>query len=381
MTTLATPPRITLSPDQQYAAERIRGWLKGDAHELTFGGYAGCGKTTVLGYLREELEEAQTLFMAPSAKAAFVLNTKGIKACTVHSAIYLYAGSYVNWRDQEVPQFNEREDIKCDFEPKRFVVDESSMVNKQMCLDIRSKGLQICWAGDHGQLPPVGDDPGLMKNPDVKLEVIHRQSGDSPILTLAHAIRQGGSPTMKHKAAGSVDVMALRHPKSIAEYAVKHNYDQILVGFNQTRHDLNRYMREALGLKGLLTTGDKIMCTFNDRKRFCFNGMAFRVMRIHEETEKHFLCDLRIDFGGELGSWRNKVPVQKKSLGNPNYKTSEREPSCTEFEYGQAATVHKFQGSSAPSVLLVWQQCRNWSMARWGYTGVTRAEQRIGIAL
>lgn len=381
MTVATTTKQITLSPDQEYAAERIRGWLRGECHELTFGGYAGCGKTSLIGYLKEELEEAKTLFMAPSAKAAYVLNTKGIRACTVHSAIYLYAGSYVNFRDAEVPIFNEREDIKCDFAPMRFVVDESSMVNKQMCLDIRAKGLPICWVGDHGQLPPVGDDPGLMKDPDVKLETIHRQSGDSPILDLAHHIRGGGTPSMKFRSPGVVEIAPLSHPKSIAKYAVDNGYDQVLVGFNNTRHEVNRYMREVLGLKGLLSTGDKIICTFNDRRRGCFNGMQFRVVSIKRETDKFFECDLRVDLGGMLGTWRYGIPVQKKSLGNPTYKTSEREQSCVEFDYGQAATTHKFQGSSAPSVLYVWQPCRNWSMARHGYTGITRAEKRIAIAL
>lgn len=373
---------LVLSPDQECAADRIRGWLKGNQFNMTFAGSAGTGKSTVIASLSDELREHRPLYMAPTAKAAFVLQTKGVPAVTIHSAIYLFAGSYVNNFDNEVPIFHEREDIKAEFDPGCFIIDEASMIDERMYLDILAKGKKCLFIGDFKQLPPIGSDPKIMQNADVKLEKIHRQAADSPILRIAHDVSSGIMPSMKHNAPGAVEVMAASHPKSIAKIAVERGYDQVIVGFNKTRHEVNHYMREALGLKGLLTVGDKILCRFNAYRQACLNGMIFRVLRIKSEDEKAFTCDLQLDLGGGvMGRKRLDIRVQKKSLGNPTYKTSEREQGCVDFDYGNALTCNAAQGSSWPSVLYCWQPCRNWSMARHGYTGITRAEKRIAIAL
>lgn len=374
---------ITLSEDQEAAAEKIRGWLNGDQWELSFSGAAGTGKSTVLGYLYDELRAANTLFMAPSAKAAYVLQLKGIPACTIHSAIFLFAGSYVNHRDNEVPIFNERDGIKCDaFEPQRFIVDESSMIDMNVATEIRSKERPVCWVGDRNQIPAIGEDAHLLDKPDISLEQIHRQAADSPILNLAHDIKNGASPSMRHRASGAVDVVGMKHPKLVADYAIKHGYEQIVCGFNATRHQANVAMREALGLKGMLSVGDKLICRFNNRRAGVINGMMLRVEKIHSEDEKAFTCDLRVDLGGGvLGTPRKSLRVQKQSLGNPNYKTSERESGCVDMDYGYCITCHAGQGSGWPSVLVIWQPSKQWSMSRWGYTAVTRAESRVGVCL
>ncbi len=77
--------------------------------------------------------------------------------------------------------------------PKRFCIDEASMVTDDVYCDLLAKELPCFWLGDAGQLPPVGSDPRIMERAHVSLTKIHRQSLDSGILRIAHDVREGGS--------------------------------------------------------------------------------------------------------------------------------------------------------------------------------------------
>lgn len=384
MTTTATSIRLT--PDQQQAASAIRGWLRGERgerHELIFSGLAGTGKSTVIAELYDELREAGSLFMCPSAKAAYVLRQRGVPAVTIHSAIYLFNGTHERDDGREVPIFTDREGLSdsLPYAPKRFIVDEASMVDDTVYSDIMSKDLPTLWVGDRGQLPPVGPDPGIMSRPHVSLEQVHRQADGSGILRLAHDIRQGGTPSRSHEAH-DVKILSLSHPRLIAQYAIKHGFDQVICAFNKTRHQINSAFRFALRKRGLLDTGDRIICRFNNRRAGLFNGQQFIVDRILAEDEVAYTCDLRMDMGGvSEGEYRRAVRAQKISLGNADYKSSERAEGCNVFEHGYCITAHLSQGSGFGRVLVVYQPCRNWSMSRWGYTAVTRAEDYLGVVV
>lgn len=376
-----TTKAIDLSPDQLHAAGKIRGWLAGERDELIFAGLAGTGKSTVLAALHDEMRAARCLYMTPSAKAAYVLRTKGVPAVTLHSAIYLFGGTHERPDGKEVPIFNEREGLSdsLPYQPDRFVIDEASMVNDTDYCEVRSKGLPTLWVGDHGQLPPVGGDPEIMKRPHVALEKIHRQAGDSGIIRMAHDIRSGGSPGKRHESH-DVEVRSLGHPRLLAQFAVHHGYDQVICAFNATRHMTNKAMRFALKKKGMLDVGDKVICRFNNRREGVHNGMQCIVDEILSEDEISYTCNLRVDLGGvEKGQWRRNIRMQKISLGNPEYVSSMRAEHCCEFDYGYTITAHSGQGSSYGRTLVAYQPCRNWSMARWGYTAVTRAESHLCV--
>ena len=73
-----------------------------------------------------------------------------------------------------------------------IIVDEASMVDDMMIRDLRSFGVPILAVGDHGQLPPVGGVGSLMKNPNLRLEQIHRQAEGNPIIALSKMMREEG---------------------------------------------------------------------------------------------------------------------------------------------------------------------------------------------
>jgi len=172
---------IDLSPDQARALEEIERWRTSSTKRLTLGGYAGTGKTTLI---RELINQHDASVCAFTGKAAFVLQSKGVEATTMHRLLYrpVRVGGEVRFvKVQDLPT-------------ELVIVDEASMVDKVLMRDLESFPVKVLYVGDHGQLEPVGDDPGLMRDPDIRLEQIHRQASGSPIIQFAHHVREGHAP-------------------------------------------------------------------------------------------------------------------------------------------------------------------------------------------
>jgi len=97
MSTAAAVQHIQLDSNQLSIANQIiegmlSGWM-----ETTLAGYAGCGKTVLASYIINELEKTyhkRVLTLCPTGKGANVLRTKGRKAETIHSAIYVFINGY-----------------------------------------------------------------------------------------------------------------------------------------------------------------------------------------------------------------------------------------------------------------------------------------------
>ena len=66
------------------------------------------------------------------------------------------------------------EETKEEFEYDLIVVDEASMVTKDIWNDLLSYGVPVLAVGDHGQLP-IESSFNLMERPVLKLEEIFRQ--------------------------------------------------------------------------------------------------------------------------------------------------------------------------------------------------------------
>ena len=401
---------IELSQDQESGMLRIERWyerledvrqknyvwLNQEPQQMmnlgmidTLAGLAGTGKTTIISMLQKRLNlNNPPQFLAPTGKAAQVMRNKGVtNAETIHSFIYQFLGlSRDNKKDTAVPIFENREGGVSTNAPF-LVVDEASMVNFWIYDDLMSHGIPTLFVGDHGQLPPVGGDPGIMREPGYALERIHRQAEGNPIIRLAHHVRDAGTPYGFNKEPGDDRVSSMRRGSfhRIAEYAIENEMDQIICGFNKNRTAINRCYREILKHEGILETGDKIICLKNDRRNGFFNGMMYRVDRIHSNNGKTITADLT-----DLDTGRVRTYVEIATGGFDREKpydielaieNGEAEKGSQVFDYGYAITGHKSQGSQWPSVLVLWDQCKFWSMARWGYTAITRAQDRVRVAV
>ncbi|MCL5090522.1 MAG: AAA family ATPase, partial [Patescibacteria group bacterium] len=157
---------FNLSSDQQRVLDNLLDWFKDQnkTRFITVGGYAGTGKTTLIGILRQQLlkdnKKLKIAFCSYTGKAARVLRHKLLEAdslktkdslSTIHSLIY---SPIEDERTQEIIGWKKKEEIEADL----IVIDEASMVDFSIWQDLLSFGQPIIAVGDHGQLPPIREN-------------------------------------------------------------------------------------------------------------------------------------------------------------------------------------------------------------------------------
>jgi exodeoxyribonuclease V len=359
---------ITLTSEQTLACSTINEWFQsGHARQFTLGGLAGTGKTTLLQHLPLILPNARIAFGAYTGKAVSVLASKGIPdPGTLHSLLY-------NAEKKKNGSFFFRpKPLDCDL----LVVDEASMVSKDLYAEISGRRCKTLYVGDHGQLPPVGDNPNLMARLDFRLETILRQALDSPIIRFAHSLRNGESPVYQQEDR------LLVGPRSSLSWSPDH---QILCAYNKTRVSVNQAIRRQLGYTSLLPVpGDKIICLKNSREWGLFNGLLCTVLTA--ETHGQFVHlvvkdEMNATYGPlpcPISQFNNASKLDDDAFPyNPDYPLS----SICLFDYAYAITTHKAQGSEWPNVIVIEERSTLWPMPTWRYTAATRARDTLQYLL
>lgn len=373
---------MELSDDQRAAFRAIMRWfLEGEATRLTFGGYAGTGKTTLIRAVLDRLgRDVRVAVCAFTGKAVSVLRGKGIPASTVHRLIYVPEMTCTRCdvrvdRDGFCQRCESDEHAKLRsrlvpiLQLDLIVVDEASMLNAGMVQDLESFGVKVLYVGDHGQLEPIGDDPGIMAAPDVRLETIHRQAEGSPVVKFAHMLRVGDRPAT-WTDRGDVEVRVGLGSVDLS------SYDAILCGYNRTRVALNDRVRRIRGFSGPPAVGERLICLQNDHDVGLFNGMLVTVTRSRGASADAHVLDFIDDAGDEYF----KVPVLKSQFGKEK-KPDRRVRGVGVFDWGYAMTVHKSQGSEWSRVAVLEQIAPTWTASRWRYTAATRASSRLDYFL
>lgn len=332
-------------------------------------GYAGSGKTTLAKHFAEGID-GDVAFGAFTGKAALVMRKNGCEgARTIHSMIYL--AEQDNKTGEVVFHLNKNSILK---EVKLIIIDECSMVDDDLAKDLLSFGRPILVIGDPGQLPPVkGTGYFTGGKPDLMLTEIHRQAKDNPIIYLATQARNGILPDLgEYDESRVIDRMS---SKDVLEV------DQVLVGRNVTRHDLNRKMRKLLKLDpDNPVIGDKLICLQNDKDLGIFNGGMFDIQQILTPKYKTNFLHMSVESQDEDRS-PLMVKVHKSffldDVGTPDWRTLK---GSQQFDYGYALSCHKAQGSQWGSVLI---QDESWCFReerwRWLYTSITRASSKITL--
>lgn len=387
---------IILSAEQKKVIQKIMGWVNGDLsvgrEYITLGGYAGTGKTTLLGVMAEQLSSyyQRIAFACYTGKAARVLRQKMFSINTdyigtIHGLIYK---PIKNEKTGEILSWEKRYEIEQDL----IVIDEASMVTADIWNDLLAYGKPVIAVGDHGQLPPVSSDRfNLMENPMLKLETIHRQAEANPILKLATMARtKGVIPVQKYGAF--VKKYSKSDPNiSIIKGLFYGNYSAdtlILCGRNRTRVIINNAVREVNGYKGAPQVGEKVICLKNKRNQHysISNGMVGIITFITEFDENHYFA--KIMFEGDNTEFQGKIVKhqfgKETTFSWDDAKTHGMVPEYMGalFDFGYCLTVHKAQGSQADKVLLFeernqYQTDEDWR--RWLYTAVTRAANELYI--
>lgn len=405
------------SPIQQRAIDAVGDWFANRTEEqqvFRLFGYAGTGKTTLARACAASA--GHVLFGSFTGKAALVLRRKGCPtARTIHSLIYqprdksgarleelkkLYdellkkgplltpeqlphheekcreVSSAIQMEQSGLKQpsftLNLESDVKY---ADLVVIDEASMVSRQMGKDLCFFEKPILVLGDPAQLPPVMSEgsPFTAGTPDVMLEEVHRQAAGSPVIALATSVRNHeGLPLGDHGASRVV-----RRGTTPVE-SIARDYDQVLCGKNLTRRQLNTAIRKVLGRTSPFPVeGDRLVCLRNNNDNGLLNGSLWDVLSCNEIDDRELGLVLRPQDGGpELATCAHKKPF----LGQELEWNERRE--ADEFDYGYALTVHKAQGSQWESVYIVDEsQVFRDQADRWLYTAITRAADRVTVSL
>jgi exodeoxyribonuclease-5 len=384
-----------LTEEQQKAVSKMKKWFNSKTKQIfVIAGYAGTGKSTIVKSMIEELKlnPWEVKYATFTGKAALVLTKKGSPAITIHRLIYKPV-EIIKKDEKTGKETRKIEFIKVPFldpELKVIVIDEVSMVSKIILDDLKSFGVPIIALGDPGQLPPIGDDNGLLSEPDVFLTQIHRQAESNPIIYLSMLVREGKKlPYGMH--GKKVAVLKERETDSYQILKIMTSADQILCGKNDTRRNINSTMRSYYGYEDELPEkGDKLICTKNDWSTelcgvplingligYCHNQisketidnnrrlftMDFRPEFIEDDYFEGLLCDLE-------KFQMFEEPIQPWIRGDIKF---------ADFDFGYAITVHKAQGSSWEKVCLFNEILSRDadSHKKWLYTGITRSSDKL----
>jgi len=383
--------QLELSSKQSEVLDGIYGWYKNPTNQyITLGGYAGTGKTTLLGYLssilRKEKKNLKIAYCSYTGKAAVILkrklnDTKSLTSNdyvgTIHRLIYKAIvddnDNIIGWEKNPVD----------DFEYDLIVLDEASMVSQDIWYDLLSFKKPILAVGDHGQLPPIEGKFNLMEKPLLRLEEIYRQERDNPIIKVSEiARRYGNIPTMEF--GDSVKKLSKKNDDTqefLTDTLSSFTNDcMVLTGYNSTRIKLNEGIRQLLGFESKdPEPNDRVICLKNNSQENIFNGMTGTILSISKcKLDSFHVYDVEIEFDGEDTIFFGNMSVEqfgKSSICNTIH-------GVNLIDFGYALTVHKAQGSQANKVILFEERFPNMSddlWRRWLYTAVTRAEKELYI--
>jgi exodeoxyribonuclease-5 len=344
---------MKLTDEQKYVIKEILQFKK---NVIKLGGLAGAGKSTVIQHLSQALPNFAVC--AYTGKAVNVLRKKGLAATTIHSLIYKA------FEDDGKVRFALANDISCE----GVIVDEASMVSRDIFQDLHSFRKPLIFVGDHGQLEPIGDKSfNLMEVPDYKLETIHRNAGE--IAHFANYIREGYKPSAWQHRNGTSDKI-----KFISKSAYKElvsEVDQVICAFNKTRAEINVIVRDKLErVKDFPQIGDRVICLRNNTQKGLFNGMQGFIGWFNEKNRIQFVSD---------GYSIDDVIIDPATFNKVKYEFDwfSDMDSPNPFDYAYAITCHKAQGDEFNSVLVLEQRCDLWSHPRWCYTAASRAKEKL----
>lgn len=335
-------------------------------------------------------------YVSYTGKAAEVLRHKGCpNACTAHKLLY-YSTKLANGKFV----FRPRPVLENPY--KLIIVDEVSMLPKEMWDRLLAHKVPVIACGDPGQIPPVDEnsDNGVLASPHIFLDEIMRQAQDSEIIQLSMKIRENkpisysvGKETQVVRHSNVVDGMYL--------WA-----DQIITATNPTRERINKEVRAALGKIGEPQVGDKVISLENHwdilddtAESALVNGTIGYIKEIEETSITYRISPTfiigpipvyKMTIENEIGETFRDVMVDKKQFltGKKSltpkqeyriYKAKNVPDAPCSFDYGYAITGHKAQGSEWNKVLVIEERFPfdKETHKKWVYTSVTRGSDKV----
>jgi exodeoxyribonuclease-5 len=316
--------------DQSEAFRKAASFITGDSDDtiLVIKGYAGTGKTSLIGAMVKTLDNmrVRSVLLAPTGRAAKVLGTIcGRRAFTIHKKIFRQKsskdgmGSFVLDRNRHTGTY--------------FIVDEASMISNESSgssmfgsgrlLDdlleyvYSGKGCRLVLVGDSAQLPPVGLavspalDMAVLKESGFgllssELKQVVRQEERSGILMNATLVRiqisEGSLARPSMKCEGYSDMVRLSGGDLIDELAASYGScglegTIVVVNSNKQANRYNQGIRNRIFFREEdICPGDIVMVVKNnyalveedeEGPGFIANGDIAEVKRIKRIEERY----------------------------------------------------------------------------------------------
>lgn len=411
-----------LTSDQENAKNLIAEWFFNTNDQIfVLSGYAGTGKTFLIDYIVREVLHLkvgqEAVFVSPTGKAAANLVRNGTIAGTVHSLIYVRDEDEFDVDENgEIVEKQELSFIKrqaIDEKIRLIIIDEASMINETVLIDLLSFNVKCLFCGDGAQLPPVNGTCPLLEKPHYTMTEIVRQAADNPIIQVATMAREGkripyGNYGDKVCVIGKNGLSAAERKRLFLKA------DQILCGRNKTRVALNAEIRAYKGIsqdETLPVEGEKLICTLNDWEKtldnderfYLVNGIIGTATDVKASFDDLATMEFQADFMEQsvkvpfdtgiftAGKYRHLYGERAVTLSDGSVvhegnfallhklRSVAEEPICR-FEFAYAVTCHKAQGSEFDFVIVFDE---SWAFGeernRWLYTAITRAREKLLI--
>jgi exodeoxyribonuclease V alpha subunit len=351
--------------------------LTDKVHIITGG--PGTGKSTITNSIiaiTSKLTD-KILLAAPTGRAA-----KRLGQITKRPAYTIHALLEVNF---ESGGFKRGKDnpLDCDL----LIIDEASMIDTPLLFHLlrsipnRSRVLIV---GDIDQLPSVG--PGMVLKDLItcgligitRLTEIFRQAKGSKIITNAHRINQGEFPELFTNEKSDFHYIEAETPEAIQQVILQLTAEVIPKTWNldpiEDVQILSPMKRGAIGvelmndaLQALLNPSDRPLIRMG--KKFCVRD---KVMQIKNNYDKKV-------YNGDIGRIQTIDLVEQVLTVIFDDREVEYEFSdLEELVIAYACSIHKFQGSECPCVIIPIHTSHFKLLHRnLLYTGVTRGKKQV----
>jgi exodeoxyribonuclease V alpha subunit len=366
--------KIELAPEQKIAVEQ---GVKEKVLIVTGG--PGTGKSTITKAILAISEKItpRILLAAPTGRAAKrMTEITGKKAFTIHSLLEIDFATGKFKRNKDHP-------LSCDL----FIIDEASMIDTQLMnhlLKAIPNEARVIFIGDVDQLPSVG--PGnVLKDliqseriAVIQLKKIFRQAAGSLIITNAHRINHGQFPDITFHPRGDFQFIEEENPEEIVKIILDlianrlpkiyrfHRFDDIQVLSPMKRgligsENLNTVLQQQLNPSSTplfrfgryFHVGDKVMQIRNNYEKEIYNGDVGKIIEIDLTDQT-----LKVGFDSKIVSY-SFIEIDELILA-------------------YAVSIHKYQGSECPCVIIPVHTSHFKMLFRnLLYTGLTRGKKRV----
>lgn len=344
-------------------------------HIITGG--PGTGKSTItkaILAITQKLTE-KIILAAPTGRAAKRLTQiTGKLALTIHALLEMdfASGGFKKGKDNQ---------LDCDL----LIVDEASMIDTQLlfCL-LRAlpSRARVLLVGDIDQLPSVGagtvlrDLIGSEQIGVTRLTEIFRQAKGSKIIVNAHRINQGDFPDLHTLEKSDFHFIEAETPEAIQQVILQlvsqeipqrwgyHPIDEVQVLSPMKRGVIGvEMLNEAL--QKLLNPSDQLM--FRAGRRF---HLFDKVMQIKNNYDKNV-------YNGDIGRIQD-INAEGMLVSFDERKIEYNATDLDELVLAYATSVHKYQGSECPCVVIPIHTSHFKLLHRnLLYTAVTRGKKQV----